>query len=503
MAALADLSFERKLTDDMTGFYADPLGFVMYAYPWGVRGTLLEHETGPDKWQREHLESLRHAIEENPFNAIRESSASGHGIGKTTGVGWIIDWAMSTRPHLNGVITANTMPQLRTKTWRELAYWHKLSINRHWFKWTATKFAHVDHDEDWFCSAITNSEENSESFAGTHGKYMLMIYDEASAIPDAIWEVSEGATTTDRSIWLVYGNPTRNIGRFKTCFTTDSARWTTRKIDARTSKLTNKKTIEEWRVAYGEDSDFFKVRVLGEFPTLSSMQLIPEDKVEQAAARELPFEAYGTLPLVMGIDVARGGDEDLGGGDYGGDDNVIVFRRGRKIEETIVFPGRGDTVKVAIRIRKEIDKHRPQAVYCDVVGNAAGVVDNLRNWGYDVVGVNSHTLPDDEDIYYDKRIEMWARMAEWVNTADMPEDRQLKEELVAAQFGHTKLQKRGMVLMLEKKKHIMATLGRSPDRADALAHTFYYKLAGGHTPAVVGEVFGGSESVEPEEAWAA
>ena len=127
---------------------------------------------------------------------------------------------MSTRPHLSGVVTANTMSQLSTKTWRELALWYKRLINRHWFKWSATKFWHVEHPETWAVHATPNSEHNSEAFAGLHAKYVLMIFDEASAIPDKIWEVAEGALTDSDTeiIWLAFGNPTRSTGRFRECF---------------------------------------------------------------------------------------------------------------------------------------------------------------------------------------------------------------------------------------------------------------------------------------------
>ena len=499
---IARLAFERKLVHDMSQFYDDPLGFVTYVYPWGVPGTRLAEFDGPDTWQRDQLEGISRSIRANPYKALRSAVASGHGIGKTAEVSWITHWAMSTRPHLNGVVTANTMPQLRLKTWRELALWHKMSLNAHWFRWTATKFYHVDHPETWVTAAETNSEENSEAFAGRHGKYVLQIYDEASKVPDVIWEVSEGAMTTDRAMWFVYGNPTRNIGRFKSCFTTDSHRWENQKVDSRTAKMTNKAEIEEWRKSYGEDSDFFRVRVLGEFPSASTMQFIAEDKVELAIARELEWEAYGTMPLIMGIDVARGGDEESGGGDYGGDNNVIVLRRGRKLEEIISFPGRGDTRKVAAKVQQEIDRTRPSVVFCDVVGNASGVVDTLRARGYDIVGVNAHKLPDDENVYMDVRIEMYDRMREWIDGADIPDDKELREELVAVQFGHVKNQKRGELLMLEKKKHIKANIGRSPDKADALAHTFRHRLAGGHEAApAVGDVFDGVGSLEPDEAW--
>ena len=139
-----------ELARDMGGFFHDPEGFVLYAFPWG-QGDLAEYD-GPDEWQRELLHDLGQGCL-TAQEAIRLATVSGHGIGKSALVAWIILWAMSTRPHLAGVVTANTASQLEDKTWRELSIWYKRAINQHWFKWTATKFYQVDHPETWFVSA--------------------------------------------------------------------------------------------------------------------------------------------------------------------------------------------------------------------------------------------------------------------------------------------------------------------------------------------------------------
>jgi len=214
-----------RLQKIMAGFYDDPLSFVKFAFPWGEDGPLKDYD-GPDKWQEDQLRYVGETIRDKPLSIIRDATASGHGVGKSADVAWIILWAMSTRPHLNGVVTANTFPQLNTKTWRELAIWHKRAINAEWFTWNATKFYHNAHPETWFVSPIANSENNSEAFAGQHGRHSLIIYDEASAIPDVIWEVSSGVNDP-RTMWFVYGNPTKNTGRFRECFGRYRDRWNT------------------------------------------------------------------------------------------------------------------------------------------------------------------------------------------------------------------------------------------------------------------------------------
>lgn len=165
---MSDAEFEEELTADIAEFYDDFRGFVMYAFPWGVKGGFLEDYDGPDKWQGEQMDRVSEAFRADPETTIRESISSGHGIGKSAQVAWIILWCMSTRPHLNAVITANTTNQLTTKTWRELALWHKLMINTHWFVWSATSFKHKTHPETWFANAIPNTEHNSEALSLIH-----------------------------------------------------------------------------------------------------------------------------------------------------------------------------------------------------------------------------------------------------------------------------------------------------------------------------------------------
>ena len=479
MAALSASEYELELANDIAEFYDDPVGYIYYAFAWG-EGELAEFD-GPDTWQLEQLERIGQRFRDDPEATIREATASGHGIGKSALTAWIILWAMSTRPHLNGVITANTTTQLSTKTWRELALWHKRAINTHWFKWTATKFFHVDHPETWFCAAIPNTEHNSEAFAGLHARHVLLLYDEASGIPDVIWEVSEGAMTTPRAMWLVYGNPTRNTGRFRECFASDSHRWTTRQIDSRTCKMTNKKEIDEWINTYGEDSDFARVRVKGEFPRAGSVQFIPSDLVEFAMRNDVELEAHMTMPLVMAVDVARFGD----------DKSVVVLRQGRKVIRIWKFREL-NTMQLATEVAALAKEVKPHALFCDVVGVGAGVVDRLRMLGFDVIEVNAGLGPEDEQTYYNKRAEMWGRLKHWLLLgADIPNDPDLHKALIGIEYGFDEKER----IRLERKADMKARGLDSPDEGDALAYTFAEHVIMGR-----GNSFEPDDSFEPAEA---
>jgi hypothetical protein len=172
----------------------DPAGFTAFMYDW--RNGILADWEGPDEWHEEVFAEIRAYLEGPDQSPLFIAIASGHGAAKTAFVAWVISWFMSCRPHPQVVCTANTETQLNTKTWRELAKWHKLSANREWFDWTATSYYLKAHPETWKANAIAWSEHNTEAFAGTHEENVLVVFDEASKISDKIWEVTDGIFTT-------------------------------------------------------------------------------------------------------------------------------------------------------------------------------------------------------------------------------------------------------------------------------------------------------------------
>ncbi len=460
MPAIASNNPEFILANDIAGFYADPLSFVRYAFNWG-EGDLTEH-SGPDTWQVRVLRAIGQGVL-SVEEALRVAVASGHGVGKTALVAWIILWAMSTRPHLAGVVTANTKNQLNEKTWRELSLWHKRAINSHWFALTATKFYQVDYPDTWFMAAVPWSAARPEAFAGLHAEHVLVIYDEASAIDDIIWETSEGAMTTKGAMWICFGNPTRNTGRFRECFAKYRHRWITQQVDSRNARMANAAQIRQWADDYGEDSDFFRVRVRGEFPNAASNQFIAMDLVENAANKKLPLDAHQHAARVLGVDVARFGD----------DESVIQRRQGLVAFTPRRFRGL-DTMTLAGLVAEEINDYKPQKVFIDQGGVGGGVVDKLGELGYTVTGVDFGGRALDARKYANKRAEMWGLMRDWLAAgAAIPDDRQLKDELIGPEYFFTPQHQ----IILEKKEDMKKRGLASPDSADALALTFAFPVA--------------------------
>jgi hypothetical protein len=447
---------EERLQDIIAGFYADPLGFVECVWDWGY-GRLAEF-AGPDTWQRDLLKDIGSQVLTSQ-EAVREAVTSGHGPGKTALVAWLIYWFISTRPHPQIVVTSNTKSQLETKTWRELAKWHKLAINSHWFEWTATKFYYKQHPETWFAAAIPWSKERSEAFAGTHEQHVLVIFDEASLVDDSIWETTEGAMTQPGAFWCVFGNPTRNTGRFSECFKKYRHRWHTYQVDSRTAKMANKNQIQQWIDDYGEDSDFVRIRVKGEFPRASSNQLIAGDVVDLAASRKIGDDLIRHAPLVLGVDVARFGD----------DQSVLVYRQGLQAFGIKKYRSL-DTMKLSGLVSLEIQQKKPSAVLVDEVGIGAGVVDRLNQLGFgDIVyPVNNARTAINDKEYYNLRAESWAKMGDWLKMGSIPDDRELKDDLTGVEYGFDAKNR----IQLEKKEDMKSRGLASPDCADALAMTF-------------------------------
>lgn len=447
-------SVEERLVSLIEETVDNPLDYVICAFDWGHGD--LANEEGPDEWQREMLSQIgKQCLTVEA--ALQMAVGAGHGVGKSALVSWLILWAMSTRPHLNGVVTANTKNQLSGKTWRELALWHKRAINAHWFTWTATKFHHTAHPDTWFVQAVPWSKNRPEAFAGLHAEHVLMIFDEASAIEDVIWETAEGAMTTPGAMWFCFGNTTRNTGRFRECWGRFRHRWQTWKIDSRSAKKANRKKIDQWIEDYGEDSDYVRVRVKGEFPRASSTQFISSEYVEAAMARDLG-ETPQLKPILIGVDVARFGD----------DQSVILIRYGDELGEVRKFRNI-DTVALAGFVAETINREHPAATFVDGTGLGAGVVDQLKATGYKIIDVVASSEAHDKSMYANLRAEMWGRMRDWIkHRAKIPHDDELRDDLIGVEYGFNNRQQ----ILLESKDEMKARGLASPDIADALALTF-------------------------------
>ncbi|EFH5535612.1 TPA: terminase [Klebsiella pneumoniae] len=463
------LSPEEQLIEDIAGFTHDPLGYALYAFPWGEEGTELAHATGPRQWQADAFREIRDHLQnpETRYQPLMLARASGHGIGKSAFISMLINWGMSTCEDCKVVVTANTDNQLRTKTWPEIIKWSNLAITKDWFTCTATAMYSNDpgHDKRWRADAIPWSEHNTEAFAGLHNerKRIIVVFDEASNIADLVWEVAEGALTDEDTeiIWVAFGNPTRNTGRFRECFRKYKHRWKTAQIDSRTVEGTNKQQLQKWVDDYGEDSDFVKIRVRGIFPDASELQFIPTGLTDEAMKRVVTAAQVAHAPVIIGVDPAYSGVDDA----------VIYLRHG--LHSKVLWTGNKttDDLIMAKRIADFEDQYQADAVFIDF-GYGTGLKSIGDGWGRTWQLVPFGGASTDPQML-NKRGEMFNSCKTWLRLGGMLDDQETADDLSAAEY---KVRVDGKIV-IEPKEDIKERLGRSPGKGDALLLTFAFPVS--------------------------
>lgn len=450
-----------ELVEALGDYTHDPLKFVYFAFPWGEPGPL-EKMNGPEEWQKDILKDIRDGVKIKD-NVVREAVASGHGIGKSTLVAWLILWAISTHENTRGVVTANTETQLRTKTWPELIKWYNLFIGRPLFTATATAiFANEPGKEkNWRIDAIPWSDNNTEAFAGLHnqGNRILVLFDEASAISNQIWEVAEGAMTDKDTeiIWCAFGNPTRNTGRFYDCFHKFRSLWNKKQVDSRSVSFSNKGLIQQWINTWGEDSDYVRIRVKGQFPNASSLQLISTELAEKARGRNLKPEQFNFAPVIIGVDPAWMGD----------DATAIWLRQGLMAKRLKKIQKNDNDITIANLVARYQDEYKADAVNIDM-GYGTGIYSAGetmgRHWNLIPFGGESPDM-----ACKNMRAYMWNEMRKWlVNGGAYPDDQQMQDDLTGVEIKPTEDGK----LQLQSKEYMKQKGIPSPNDADALALTF-------------------------------
>jgi hypothetical protein len=316
----------------------------------------------------------------------------------------------------------------------------------------------------WGAEGKLWSEENPDAYAGVHNMDgMMVIFDEASGIPDSIWSVAAGFFTEnilDR-YWLAFSNGRRNTGYFYEAVDGSKREfWESEKIDARTVEGTDKTIYQQIINEYGEDSDEARVEVYGDFPKSGQDQFITPHIVDDAIKR--PLYKDMTAPIIIGVDPARGGM----------DSTVIAVRQGRDIVAIKRFKGE-DTMSVVGHVIDAIEEYRPALTVIDEGGLGYGILDRLTEQKYKVRGVNFGWKAKNPTMWGNKRAEIWGAMRDWLKTASIPQDRMLKSDLI----GPMKKPNSAGTIFLEGKKEMKARGVASPDAADAIAVTFAYPVA--------------------------
>ena len=435
----------------------------------------------PQAWQAKALQ----AIADNDRVAIK----SGHGVGKTAFESWVVLWWLMTHYPCKVAVTANSAHQLSDVLWTEIDRWARNMppAFKDLLEFKSDKIS-LRGASDSFAVARTSRRENPESLAGFHSPHMLFVVEEASGVPNVIFETASGALSTPGAKIIMCGNPTRSDGYFYDAFHSDRDKWHCITVSCAEGDYVDPKFIDEMAGKYGEDSNVFRVRVLGEFPTQSDDVLLPLHLVEDAVTRDV--EAGPTTPVVWGLDVAR----------FGGDRSALAKRQGNILVEPIKTWQNKDLMELAGIVLSEYDavpySKRPTAIYVDAIGLGAGLADRLRELDLPAVAISVSETASLKDRFNRLRDELFWSAREWFEARDckIPRDDTLIAELTGVRYKYLSTGK----LKVESKDEMKRRGQRSPDVADAFVLSFAGQgaVAGGYSRG-----YNHNRSLKPKNSW--
>jgi len=412
----------------------------------------------PTEQQRRALEAV------GPGKRI--TIRSGHGTGKTALLAWLILWFNVTRINPRVPCTATTAPQLHDVLWAELSKWHsKMDPRvRDLFEIRKERFYFKLRRLTWFAVARTARKEQPDALQGFHADDLMYVCDEASGIPDEIFEPVEGALTSGNAILILAGNPIWTYGYFYDSHHKDRALYDRFHFSSLDSPLVHPSYPKRIARKWGKESNVYLVRVEGEFPKDLDDLFIPYHLV-QAAVSMVQVEPMPEDALVYGVDPARFGD----------DESALVKRRGGKVIEVIGLR-KHDTMAVAGWVANHARRDKPSCIFVDSIGIGAGVADRLRELGFHAIDVNVQTRdPGTRDDVADLRTELWHRVRDELEKGrlDLPDDEDLVGQLTTPLYIFNSKGK----MLLEPKDKMKARGKESPDRADALVMTYFMPVA--------------------------
>lgn len=407
----------------------------------------------PDPWQIEFLEAVADK------DTRRISVRSGHGVGKSTGAAMAAVWHVLMRSPSKTVITAPTSAQLFDALFAEMKTIAK-NLKPPFSELLEIKSDRIElkgKNESTFISCRTSRQEQPEALAGVHSDHVLLMADEASGIPESVFEAASGSMSGHSATTVLTGNPTRNTGFFYDTHHRLKEFWTTMHVSCMESPRVSDDFINDMKIRYGEDSPAYHVRVLGNFPPSEEDTVIPVSFVDHAMQNKV--EVAETTTAIWGLDVAR----------KGGDSSVLCRRQGPLIHPLTVWRGL-DLMQLTGAVKAEYDlvspSRRPVEIIVDSNGFGAGVLDRLRELELPARGLNVSESSSSKQTYLNLRAELWFKTKAWLAGMDvqLPNDDLLFAELVAPRYFFTSSGK----IQVESKDAMKRRKIASPDRADAV-----------------------------------
>jgi len=410
----------------------------------------------PDEWQKDFLNAVA-------SGERKISIRSGHGVGKSTTASWAMLWFLLTRYPVKVVVTAPTSAQLYDALFAELKRWVKelpptiqdlLDVKQERIELKASS-------TEAFISARTSRAEQPEALQGVHSENVMLVADEASGVPEAVFEAAAGSMSGHNALTILLGNPVRSSGFFFETHNRLKDEWWTKRVSCEDSARVSQEYIDDMKSRYGEESNAYRIRVLGEFPRSDDDTIIPMELLESAKHRDT--RAYEDAPIIWGLDVARFGS-----------DSSVLCKRQSNVVHTLERWRNLDLMQLTGAVVAQYEacdhKSRPAEILVDSIGLGAGVVDRLMELKLPARGINVSESPAMGGTYLNLRAELWHKAKAWLEKRDckIPNNEDLIGELATVRYTFTSNGK----IKIESKDDIRKRGLKSPDMADAFVLTF-------------------------------
>jgi phage terminase large subunit len=410
----------------------------------------------PDAWQAELMDAVARGER-------GVSVRSGHGVGKSCCLSWLIIWHILTKYPQKTVCTAPTSGQLFDALASEVKAWiNKLQpMLRDRLHVTTERIVLVGDPDASFVSFATSRAETPEALAGKHSDNVLLVADEASGIPEQVFEAASGSMSGHNAVTVLAGNPVRSSGLFYNSHHKDRADWYTIKVSCADNPRVAPDFIKKMASRYGERSNAFRVRVLGEFPLADDDTVIPFDLMESALKREIE---PNLVKSIWGLDCAR----------FGQDSSALARRKGNTLEQKVQSWHGLDTMQLVGHVKAEWDMcfipDRPTDICVDAIGLGAGVADRLRELGLPARAVNVSESPALRGNFQNLRAELAWKCRDWFATraVNLCNDDETGAQLLGPKYKITSTGK----TQVESKSDMKKRGVDSPDRGDAFILTF-------------------------------
>lgn len=431
----------------------------------------------PEPYQADIINSLL-----GPSGISRVAVKSGHGVGKTTTEAWCIWVYLMTRAHCRIPCTAPTAAQLSDILWPEVAKWASRMPREMYNMWdiSATHVRNKAHPKTWF--AVSRTSNKQENMQGFHNDYIMVVCEEASGIPQNIYEVIEGILSNaehenQEAKLLLVGNPTQTAGEFYNAFHKSKHLYTRFTVSGDTlppddknggTLYTSNRVSQAYRDTmakkYGRDSAVYDVRVRGLFPAEADNAVVPLAWAEAAQFVDRPvFDPVGD-PTRLVMDVAR----------FGGDETVLGYFRGGHCIKMQAWPKTSTMECVDILYEAYKNTRNVSQIVVDEPGVGGGVIDAARRAGLPITPYHGGAslkkdLDRDEDVrmFANRRSRDWwvVRRAFEKGICSIPHDEVLVDQLASVRYDYYNEK-----IKVETKKELRDRLGddASPDRADVI-----------------------------------